>query len=205
LGVYKDGDHSACATLAKNAAHMIEKDRPSAIIMIERWNAYNDEFIITPTIKDQTIEQKNKFHLAKAGLISTLNYYESLGIPVFLIKDNPKQHTLLPVSALRFQHKNTENEVNRSAISTSQYEAQQRKINSVLEEVSVKHKNSYLIDLTPAICGDGTCPWMRNGEFLYYDDHHLSTAGADLIYPLLSEKIDSIFRERALTARSEGQ
>lgn len=71
-------------------------------------------------------------------------------------------------------------------ISVEQYRARQQSSVDLLNQEKAQHPNLRVLDPATVFCPDGTCVSTIGNEPLYYDDDHLSHAGA-LIYARMME------------------
>lgn len=77
----------------------------------------------------------------------------------------------------RFEKNRDRCEVPRSGV-----EAFNADVVAVLKSMPAKFKNVRYVDPTDLFCGRTTCRPFRGNDVLYVDTHHLSPAGADLVF-----------------------
>jgi peptidoglycan/LPS O-acetylase OafA/YrhL len=65
-----------------------------------------------------------------------------------------------------------------------------------LTEIVGAYKNVYLLDPAAELCKDGVCRLLKGNRPLYFDSHHLSNLGADIVARSLKEQLNRIFGEK---------
>lgn len=200
---YRRRSGRSCQIVARKMAALAKQRNFDAVVFIERWTFYT---VGTTRPKEGTpIRTKtpgnngNKTYIKgipafKHGLRTTLSYYQSLNIPVLLVEDNPQQTGLLPKNVLRFGF--TEAALNATAVTLAEHLRDQRQVNEILETIAAQFPTVSVLNTNAALCGPDICPWVMNGKFLYYNDDHLSVAGAMQVYPLLEKQLNRILAQK---------
>ena len=74
--------------------------------------------------------------------------------------------------------------------SKNSYIDQYHNINQVINKLSEKNKNVFVIDGLDTMCSEKTCYFTENKRGLYYDEDHISNFGSmKKIFPALMEVI----------------
>jgi peptidoglycan/LPS O-acetylase OafA/YrhL len=198
----KEGKETACSQIPRKAADLIQENAASAIIFIERWGYFvggttrpNEITTLHSLIRNELPGGKPLTGIAafKQSLSLTLQHYQSLKIPVLLVEDNPQQVAEnLPLAKLHFD--NSDKSLNANAVSLKEHLRDQAKANHILESTAKNFSFVSLLNTDKALCNDKICPWVIDGQFMYYNDDHLSWAGAMRVYPLLAAKLNQILK-----------
>ncbi len=184
----------ACALIPQKMLELAAEGKLSAVVIAERWVTR-----INSTVKTGSKAKKDPSAL-KYGLQKTVKEFAAQDVPVLLLKDTPWQHADLPMAKLRGlsaavlrSELKTSSALNESAATVKRHHKDQARVDKIIEGVA-KHysKDVVVVDLSVALCGKKVCPWARGGKFLYYDDNHLSVAGAKLAYPVIDKGLGSI-------------
>ncbi len=125
--------------------------------------------------------------MLEAFLDPSVRAYRQAGARVHLVVDNPLQ-SMDPRDALR-RGRNTDNGINRFAIPSETYAAQQDPLAERLARYAVEGGEVTVVDLRTAWCANGLCPLSEDGKFLYGDINHVSADGAMLAYPILRDAL----------------
>lgn len=193
----------ACRQLVKNTVQLAAKNKPSTVIMIQRWSPYvggktrPDELNrirVTHKGKDRA-EPIRGIPAFKHGLQKTLSAYQATGVPVVLMEDNPQQPSKgLPLARLRFSsdYKDLGGYVNVDAATLAQHHHDQAQTNRILESFAARFSNVTTVNTDAALCNATICPWTSDGKFLYYNDDHLSITGSLRVYPILARHLNQI-------------
>lgn len=204
LGIH-DEEHRdntlACGQLATNTILFADENKPSAVIIIQRWTYYvggktrPDDFQIYVTNdNDDRAKPIRGIPALKYGLEKTLSAYQAVGVPVVLMEDNPQQPQDLPLAKLRFStgHESLEDYVNIGSATLAQHHHDQALTNRILEAFAARFSNVTTVNVDAALCNVTTCPWASDGKFLYYEDDHLSITGSLRVYPILARHLNQI-------------
>lgn len=177
---------NACRELSEKVAHFASEVRPKAVVLIEAWASYMDAG------KIHVQHSITGGQALRATLSKTLGLYQSLGIPVVLMEDNPHQYTPVPMASIRFAVNPSDQRLNASAVTRFGYEQQQARANSILKSVASQYSLASVLGVGNALCNAHICPWATQHEFLYYDSGHLSAAGALQVYPAFAAHMNEI-------------
>jgi hypothetical protein len=167
------------------------------VILVARWGAYiqghwtaKTEDPLTLTLIDEMggdSKGRSNATILSIGLARTVNTLRKMKLNVVLVSDVPEIGYDVPriymmQSRFSFLMKGTEYRP-----SIAEYQERQKEANAILEElaqlsnVTLIRPEKLMFDET----GQGRI--MANGELLYRDDDHLSTAGALYIAPVFDE------------------
>jgi hypothetical protein len=71
-----------------------------------------------------------------------------------------------------------------------EYRERQSEVAALLLDAGTRHDFT-MLDPTPLLCATGRCQVEQGGRPMYFDEHHLSNSGAQLLVPLL----EPVFRQ----------
>ncbi|CAH9018088.1 acyltransferase family protein [Candidatus Nitrosacidococcus sp. I8] len=190
-------DYPHCSSIWEKVAEFVKDKKPAAITLVAQWTIYDNNLKKPRKIKIlHKPKELQNIEYFKYGLTKTLTYYSSLGISILLLEDNPQQRGNPPLNVLRFNLVSNrdilEQKMNGYAISLETHLQDQKQINSILKNIASYFPNTYILNTYKALCNSMICPWAKEGQFLYFDYNHLTTAGSMLVYPLLKEKLNAI-------------
>jgi peptidoglycan/LPS O-acetylase OafA/YrhL len=196
----------ACYMLGQKAAELAKQNKASAIVVINAWSGDIPRQTIRPDelsylvskkpVNDKTLKGKAAF---VHGLKLTLDYYQKLGVPVLLAGNNPQQvEDILPIAPLRFARtsdtRSLAEKINATSATLKEHVRDQAVVNRVLTNIASQYDNVTVMNSDSVLCNKHICPWVRDDKFLYYDDDHLSIAGAMAVYPLLEKRLNQMLK-----------
>ena len=146
---------------------------PGLVIAVARWPDY---------LKDDSEDKElpNRYHAMYEVFGKTLSFFE---------KSRVVTATSIPtynVNIAEFAgHNWFRNRVGLAVppvptLPLSEYRERQAAVRSLLEAEQLEHPNLSLVDPATVLCPDGLCVSTLGGKPLYYDNNHLSHAGAML-------------------------
>lgn len=194
---HRDGEYIKkynCKKLNNRIFEYVKNNRIKNVILIARWTYYtggttrpNELNIISQHISLPATKE-NSINSFIDSLRYTIENYNSIGVHVFLIDDTPQQR-FDPVSALKKSRTFSDSAINQYAIPRSEHISNQA---FVSKEIN-KYKNMAvsIINLDDILCRKNICPLAEANKFLYFDDDHLSVAGAEIIYPAIAETLSA--------------
>lgn len=181
-----DLERHDCRRLNDRVFATVRARHLDTVILIGRWSYYvggggiatlqplGDDVAATPDLASS----RRAF---AAGLRRTLQAYREIGVRVILVDDNPQQ-PLLPLDALRRAR------LAGAGIDSYAVTAAADAANRAVAEAAIDREAARIgarVDLRAALCDATRCPLTRDGAFLYFDDNHLSDAGAMRAVPAL--------------------
>ncbi len=206
----------SCNAIARNFAGLSRQQLPSAIVFVQRWSMYAntartrpDETsqiaLLGPGGEPQAAGNRTALNILSISLRRALAFYREIGVPVVLIKDNPQQVNDIdvPLAVLRFSGAGADEPINRVAVDYRKHVRDQSGTNRLLDDMEGKYPGVTVLDIDPALCRGGICPWVKDGRFLYRNDDHLSSYGAMQVFPLLTEHLDRVLGERQMSGGLE--
>lgn len=196
---------NACMLAVNKMAVKAKNQGAAAIVLVQRWSSYAVGGLTRPDetgpvriakLVDHGIVRMNVTGSTalETALNKTLAYYQSLAIPVLLLEDNPQQEKPVYQAQARLRFLGNIGEINENAVTYVTHRKDQHKINKLIETIAASYPSSSVLNTDPALCirDMNTCPWVMDGKSLYYNDDHLSVAGAMRVYPLLAKRLDKI-------------
>ena len=202
LGVSVDAaTGQACAELARAAVAYAATHHPELVVFVQRWTYYvglqskpHGPRQIQSNLGSPDPGEKTLTGIAalRRGLELTMARYQSLGIPVLLMEDNPRQLGDIPLGVLRFT--TSVRALNSNSVTLTEHREEQAATNALLVSMERRFSNVHVLNTDGALCGPKICPWVNGGKFLYFDPDHLSISGAMRVYPLLTAQLDCLLR-----------
>ena len=194
IGAGTRDESLSCDEEKKYAMDYIQKKNIPMIVLIARWNHYitggttdKSELLfrdekITATSSVQSIEVFEKHFLPMVEKLS------GEGRRVVVVLQSPEQAGFDPKSIFA-DVVTTGLPYHGSGVLLSEHVSSQERVNAVIA-LSLRYPGVIILDPTPSLCGTGPhCPILRNGQYLYRDENHLSTAGANVLDSILEETL----------------
>jgi len=212
ISIISSNDNGVDEPVYNKSVFTFIKKRPSikTVILVARWGLYihghwtaKTEDPLTIKLIDATGENSENSSNAKIlgiGLARTVNALKKMNLKVILVSDVPEigfqvSRVYMMQSRFPFLEKGME-----FRPSVAEYNDRQKEVNAVFEKlakqpnVTVIHPEKMMFD------EHGRGRIMVNGELLYLDDDHLSSAGALYVAPVF----DQLFKDIACN-QSDGQ
>lgn len=188
----------ACLMLNQKVAELAKKEGAAAAVLIARWTYYiggttrpNEiQSIRASSLPAHATTPVSGMDAFVHGLKATLDYFQSNEIPIVLVQDNPQQSVILPSGIKRFSENLSDATFNATAVVFAEHRRNQSEVNKALASAVSDFPAASILNMDKILCDAEICPWARDGEFLYYDDDHLSVFGSMKVLPLLSEHLN---------------
>lgn len=181
-----------CEKLNNRIFEHVKSTKIKSVILAARWTYYTGgttrpkELSVISLHASRPATKENSIDSFIVSLRYTIEKYNSIGVHVFLIDDIPQQ-IFDPASALKKSRTVSDDAINKHAIPRSAHISNQA---FVFNEINkYKSKAVSIINLDNILCREDICPLVYDGKFLYFDDDHLSVAGAELIYPTIAQAL----------------
>lgn len=186
-----------CQKFNERVFEYVQKSHIGSVILIGRWTYYTggttraDEvaYISMDPTKETSKELSRESF--RYGLKTTVERYKNIGVQVYFIEDNPQQ-IYRPVDAAR-RHILTGEPINNFSVSSSEHMADQSWVSNEFKQLGNGWAKTLKLD--DILCDNQVCPFMQNGNFIYFDDDHLSIDGAMLVYPKLAQFLSDARRD----------
>lgn len=184
----KDSAERNCVKFNERIFDYVKDHGIRGVILIARWTYYTggktkpDEvaYLSEDLSRHVSIEySRESFDL---GLRATIARYKSIGVRVYIVEDNAQQ-IFTPADAIR-RHMLTGEPVNHFSVSLSEHREDQQWVTGEFNKLGDGWAR--FLNADDMLCDSTSCPLMKNGMLLYFDDDHLSTDGAMLVYPKLA-------------------
>ncbi|QAU33082.1 acyltransferase family protein [Janthinobacterium sp. 17J80-10] len=183
-----------CQKLNSRIFEHVKNSRIDTVLLVARWTYYTgsvtrpNEF--NPVSMNESEESTVVFSKAsfEHGLQETIAKYRSIGVKVFLVEDNPQQ-IYDPKDSLKKYRRPSDTLINRLSVSKTEHVNNQQSVSKLLK--SFEGEMVKTINFDDLLCTDEICPLVKDGQFLYSDDDHLSVTGALHIYPKLRQALSS--------------
>jgi peptidoglycan/LPS O-acetylase OafA/YrhL len=163
------------------------------VILVSRWTYYTDGGYTGKGIShiarspDGPRDRKESRAAFEHGLAATVQAYSDAGIGLTLIAQVPQQ-VIDPMLAYgRAYLSDPDNTILKLSVTLEQH----RKLQSFVETVFDRY-NAPILDFTNILCSGDICPFGTTEMSYYFDDDHLSLAGADILLPALTRLIENI-------------
>lgn len=182
-----------CRELWERVFNYVKENDIKNVILISRWTYYlggitppNDFNGITTDLSlSQTKEvSRSSFEY---GLLETIKRYKDIGVRIYIVEDNPQQK-MNPKNVIR-RHLGhlSDTSINDASVAYSEHREHQALATKIFDKYVPDE--IVRINFDSMLCDAGYCRLADSGRFLYYDDDHLSVAGARYVYPILEKSI----------------
>lgn len=190
-----------CYQLNERVSRFVEENKIPAVLLVARWSYYTGHPLGSeewnPLAKGDvtsfpaTVETSRRDF--EYSVDKTFAHYAARGVKVFVVEDNPKQ-PLDPVLAIR-RSKGIEGAINARAATRMDHTVRQSIPNALLAN-SARHYGAATISFDSVLCDGEVCPLVIDGQFLYFDDDHLSVAGSNTVRPVLEKFLVPIWDKK---------
>lgn len=176
-----------CLKLNERVFEYVKDNSIHNVILSSRWVYYMDNISRPSEWNPVSRNMANEINKAtsekdlKWAFINTINKYNSIGVKVYIVEDTPQQK-IDPLDALRKTRFLNDVSINKLSISKGEHLMNQGLINNFIESQKV-----FILNFDNILCPNNFCPLVENGNFLYFDDDHLSNFGGERIYPEISK------------------
>lgn len=197
LGVYalrNDQKSKNCHVANSRLLQYANDLQVAHVILVARWTYYTDagytgsdrlSYIArSPNGPRNRAESRAAF---EHGLVTTLQAYKEAGIGLTLITQVPQQVTD-PMLAYAQAYRSSSDPAN-TIFMLSVTRQQHRELQGFVEDLFELYDASVL-DFTDILCEDGFCPIGTSDTSYYFDNDHLSLAGADRLLPAIRGLIE---------------
>ena len=125
------------------------------------------------------------------GMVATLNALRNSGSRIWIMREIPIQHWNVPVAlASAVWHGR---DINKMGLPSSEYLLEYQRQNPIFDGLTREYPNVRILDpVVFFLSSNNRYSVVRNGQALYCDDHHISTAGAMLLRPLFEPIFSAI-------------
>jgi peptidoglycan/LPS O-acetylase OafA/YrhL len=170
---FKEGNPKCDAWREYAIERIIEEERPSMIVTssLNTYRVVEDEKLLGRKASARALEE---------GYVSTLRKLRRTGAPVVVMKDGPRPHRDIPECVFRHLR-----DLDKCAIPRSKgfdyYPADERAARRV--------EGAHLIDPTPILCNEKTCPAVVGDVLVYRNGAHLTATYARTLAPWLGERL----------------
>ena len=167
-------------------------------VIVMRWGYYTDgckpheqenflanDFGMKMPQEPAKSASKDALGTLEYGLRHTIDELRKAGMEVWVMHGVPEQDTNIPRRAARLSMEGLE-VASHLRLPLDEHRYRNQKADAILQRVVPDE--AYRIDPTPLLCSDELfCQAAKGDTLLYYDDDHLSVAGAKLLCPLLKK------------------
>lgn len=182
--------HAANLRLLKYAKDL----KVEHVILVARWTGYTDggytgdSFSFISRAPDGRRAKTESRAAFEHGLATTLQAYQEAGIGLTLITQVPQQFTdpMLAYGKAYLSSADPANIISTLSVTRQQHRELQGFVESLFDRYDAP-----VLDFTDILCYEDVCPIGTSDTSYYFDDDHLSLAGADRLLPSLTELIES--------------
>lgn len=190
-----------CQSFNRMVFETINKDQLAKVVLIARWASYSEgsrygsfDSTTIPTLTDMETKETSYHAVFASGLERTLEALSGRNREIYLVLAAPEVVYDVPSALARRALYGGQLTIETTVADFSRRQAFVTKTVAALHE---KYRFT-IIDPRTALCDDTICRVQQDGEVLYYDNHHLSTAGARAISGLF----DVVFTQAKVTTQS---
>lgn len=167
-----------CNALSKRVYEYIKSSNINTLVLASAWSQYTDggyngdRITYTGLGKDSARTQAESRNAFIHGVKSTIRAYENIGVNVLFVAQVPEQHAY-PVKLYDSANRSDTLSLNDVSVSLEDH------LNLQAFAKNVFNNEGYtLVDVSDTMCTNGRCLVGDEINSYYYDDNHLSTAGA---------------------------
>jgi peptidoglycan/LPS O-acetylase OafA/YrhL len=199
LGVMTRGagqDESGCRSLNERVFRLVTDQQLANVFLVANWTYYTDgnyagDDLVAIAFGDTPNTRDGSRDAFRRGLERTVSRYSALPASVHVIQKVPAQlrNAIDLVRDVVTAAAPAEQTIARISVPL---ETHRRQLQFVASEFAARGLAANgpgrveLIDLEDVYCGDGVCPFGREGRSHYFDDNHLSISGALLAVAALA-------------------
>ncbi len=181
-----------CQSLNERIFDYVKRNNISSVLLVGRWIYYTGNDLFPDAINHISTSGQSERALESSriafnhGLRTTIERYNAIGVKVFIAMDNPQQRSPL-IDALRVAGitGDSETKLNKSSITLQEHQLTQDWVNKAI--AGLGSKNVQIINFDGTLCNDGICPLAKENQSIYYDTHHLTVYGSQLVVPVLQK------------------
>jgi peptidoglycan/LPS O-acetylase OafA/YrhL len=152
----------------KAVVNFIRNQRVRNVIIVANWGVY-------------TIGNKESISLSR-GLSDTLDTLQATGAKIWIMRQVPKQPWDVPdaLASTVWRGQNTGD----LGLPLKEHLQEFQRQSPIFEGISTQYPGVTILDATDLLVTTDLCRVWKDGNALYCDDNHLTTAGAMLLRPL---------------------
>lgn len=174
-GVFSEDNAAECVDFNAMVARYIDARPPKAVLLIARWGFHLDhEWIAADGAGRARFAEENVADSLRR-LVAALT---AKGIRVGILAPVPYPGIEVPEALARDITLGGSGE---KGLSLQDYSAQNTDALQLLRAL----QGAQVIEVAPALCKDGTCPFAQDGQPVFVDSSHLSPLGAMALKPAL--------------------
>jgi peptidoglycan/LPS O-acetylase OafA/YrhL len=158
----------------------IRRKRIDAVIIVAYWKGYG--------INDETARLRR-------GLFDTLNALKDTHTQVWIMRQVPEQNWNVPrvLGVVAWRGGDPE----KLGLPLAKYSKQVNYQDAIFEELATTFQGVTILDPTDLFVTNNLCQVAKGGRALYWDEDHLTVAGAMLLRPLFEPIFESLGKEQS--------
>lgn len=182
-----------CQELNNRIFEHVKDSNIKTVLLVARWTYYTGgktrpaELNLLARVKQEDATIKNSIAAFDYGLRNTVEKYNSIGVHVVFVEDNPQQ-IFDPKDALKKSRTFSDDVINRYSVSRSEHELNQAYVAHEMRKL--KGQMVTLVNFDDLLCDKISCQLVKNNQFMYFDDDHLSNVGANIVYPAVAKALE---------------
>lgn len=148
-------------------------------------------------VKDRSIDGVFAMSFWESALFSPgdmaeeLDAIASLGAPVFIVETVPYSDDFNPRA--RLEKFNRTGVLDSSGINREEFRSRSLQVSNALKQAaSLSVSRVSILKPEDYICSEVECPFMIDGEPLYFDSNHLTRTGAQLLQPMFFDALKQL-------------
>ena len=187
-----------CEALNERVFRFVVDNKLRDVYLVAAWTYYTDgdytgENYSMLKIGDTPATLAGSRAAFERGLDLTLSRYRGAGVRLHFVQKVPSQLRAANdlVRALVTGGEESVDAIRDLSVPLERHRRLMSYVSSAFAArgIGVEGGTASLIDLEPAFCQDSVCAFAQPGVSLYFDNNHLTIAGARLAAPLLSEHL----------------
>jgi len=200
IGIEAVGDDGICGQFNRNAISTIANSGVKTVFLVARWSYYTygdneGKGVRKISLDGKDLDTTGSKLALENGLLNTVEYFQNRGINIVIFSQAPMQHSeaydLIRKSNL-INHWNSSTPYDLS-VEHKQHLRVQFDANQIISKISKKTK-AQIFNPERIFCDRNHCKFYENGSLYYFDDDHLSNAGALKFIPHINSYINTTIK-----------
>lgn len=188
-----------CYEVVQKQAEAVVARGVDAVVLVSRWLLYTSDVdtgenlvLLSRFGGDESRDEKASREVFESVLAETIAFYREAGIKVVLVQQVPElnvdpRHVVNRAMMLRQSTETAWRFIQEAFTRRSDHENKQAYVRRVFS--SMAGPGVTVVSLQDAFAEGAKFIWLADGKALYFDDNHLTVAGARRAEPLLAQEL----------------
>lgn len=199
-------DSQICYNFVRQQAEMAVSRGVEAVVLVSRWLLYTtgvndgkDVIALSRVGGSENTDTAASKQVFEEALTETIAFYRRAGIKVVIVQQVPEhnidpRHVIERAIMLRQPTETARQLIQTNFTSRSDHEAKQAYVHRVFSEMAGRGVS--IVSIDEAFADGGEFIWLADGEALYFDNNHLTVAGARRAGSLLAKEFEQVLAGR---------